>query len=96
MLCSLSGNVMRNPVDGNDGHTYEQIEILYWLLKNNISPKTGKNMEITDLKTNIFLRKQYIELHKKKNILIKLISKIKSYINYFPISLRRSFLKLTG
>jgi len=96
MLCSLSNNIMRNPVDGNDGHTYELIEILYWLLKNNISPKTGETMEITDLKTNVFLRQQYIESCKKINIFTRLICRIKSCINYFPISLCRSFLKLTG
>lgn len=94
MRCALSGKIMKNPVDGNDGYTYEQIEIIYWLLKNNISPKTGNNMEIIDLKTNIILRKRYIESHKKKNKLTKLICKIKFCINYLPISLRKNFLKL--
>jgi hypothetical protein len=96
MLCSLTGNIMKHPVDGNDGYTYEQIQILYWLLKNNISPKTGENMQLTDLKINIFARNQYIETFKKRNMFINLKSKIKYYINYFSISLRRSFLKLTG
>ena len=80
MICSLSGKQMTNPVDGNDGYTYELIEILYWLLKNNVSPKTGEKMGIIDLTTNISLRKQCI--------------KKKTY--FFPVSLRFSFLKSIG
>jgi hypothetical protein len=77
MICSLSGKHMINPVDGNDGYTYELIELLYWLQKNNVSPKTGKKMELTDLITNISLRKQRI--------------KKKTYP--FPISFFMSFLQ---
>ena len=80
MICSLSGKRIMNPVDGNDGCTYELIEIIYWLLKNNVSPKTGEKMDITDLMTNISLRKQ---CRKKKTY-------------FRPISLLMSFLKSTG
>ena len=47
---------MKDPVQGNDGHTYERVAILEWLRRNPISPQTRQPMNESDLKVNASIR----------------------------------------
>ena len=40
-LCSITRNLMSDPVATADGHTYERIAIEKWLVRNETSPMTG-------------------------------------------------------
>lgn len=48
--------LMRDPVVGPDGHTYERSAIEAWLQQNPISPMTREPMTVAQLKTNYALR----------------------------------------
>ena len=56
ITCPITGDVMRDPVQGNDGHTYERSAILEWLGRNPISPQTRQAMHPSDLKVNASIR----------------------------------------
>jgi len=43
---------MKDPVDGNDGRTYEREAILEWLRTHNSSPMTLQPMTVEDLVPN--------------------------------------------
>ena len=47
---------MVDPVQGNDGHTYERSAITEWLSRNPISPSTREPMSISDLRVNAAIR----------------------------------------
>lgn len=55
-LCPISFEIMKDPVVGNDGHTYEKEHIVKWLQVNNKSPMTREPMSLCDLKPNYALR----------------------------------------
>ena len=56
IMCPITGDVMTDPVIGNDGHTYERSAIVEWLSRNPISPQTRGPMQISDLKVNPSIR----------------------------------------
>jgi Mg-chelatase subunit ChlD len=55
-MCSITLQVMRDPVIGPDGHTYERSAISEWLAYNDTSPVTRQRMQGTNLIPNIALR----------------------------------------
>ena len=56
ITCPITGDIMTDPVQGNDGHTYERSAILEWLSRNPISPQTRQPMRESDLKVNASIR----------------------------------------
>ncbi len=54
--CPISFELMKDPVMGTDGHTYERRHIETWLRSNPKSPMTRQPMNIADLKPNYALR----------------------------------------
>ncbi|HQY22132.1 MAG TPA: ankyrin repeat domain-containing protein [Gammaproteobacteria bacterium] len=50
--CSITGQIMMEPVFTSDGHTYEREKIDEWLQTHNTSPKTGVNLENKNLTVN--------------------------------------------
>lgn len=52
ITCPITGDIMKDPVQGNDGHTYERAAILEWLSRNPISPQTREPMFPSDIKVN--------------------------------------------
>jgi len=55
--CPITHEIMKDPVMGSDGHTYERVAIEEWLSKNPRSPLTNENMRIQDLRPNFALKK---------------------------------------
>ena len=49
LTCSISLDIMQDPVMACDGHTYERAAIEAWLSANSTSPKTGEVLESTTL-----------------------------------------------
>ena len=56
ITCPITGDIMKDPVQGNDGHTYERTAIMKWLSQNPISPQTRDPMSISDLNVNACIR----------------------------------------
>ena len=56
ITCSITGCIMHDPVQGNDGHTYEREAITKWLEQHKTSPQTRKQMTEQDLKVNASIR----------------------------------------
>jgi Mg-chelatase subunit ChlD len=54
--CPITYEIMRDPVIGPDGQTYERSAIESWLKTNDKSPLTKQIMKISDLRPNIALR----------------------------------------
>lgn len=54
--CPLTDQLMRDPVVAADGFTYERSAIEAWLLKNDKSPMSHKNMLHKDLVPNLTMR----------------------------------------
>jgi len=59
-LCSITGQLMRNPVATADGHIYERRAIQKWLARNETSPMTGLALPHRELMP-IFALKSLIE-----------------------------------
>ena len=56
-ICPITQKVMKDPVIGSDGHTYEKKAIMEWLVeRKGISPMTCQTMAIDQLVPNIALR----------------------------------------
>ncbi len=49
LTCSITGMIMKDPVQGNDGNTYERRAIVEWLNRNQTSPITREPMTINNL-----------------------------------------------
>ena len=56
LTCPITGCIMSDPVQGNDGQTYERSAIIQWLTRNPISPITKQYMTCADLKVNAAIR----------------------------------------
>ena len=56
-ICSISQDIMKDPVICSDGHTYEKEFIEKWLKNNNTSPLTNKILENKNLIPNFALKK---------------------------------------
>ena len=64
--CPITFEIMKDPVIGPDGHTYEKLAIQTWLQTNNTSPITRKPLHTNSLIPNIAL-KNVIETFLKAN-----------------------------
>ena len=62
LTCSITQELMVDPVFAADGHTYERKEITRWLASNNTSPKTNLQLENKTLFPNISAKQQIEEL----------------------------------
>ena len=84
ITCPISGLPMKNPVQGNDGHTYEKEFIVKWLTDHReTSPMTNEPMKIADLKVNANIRYLCDEYHSGKfGNIPKQKPKIINNINY--------------
>jgi len=56
ITCPITQCVMRDPVQGSDGHTYERSAIMSALAIKSESPITRQRMTVNDLKPNVALR----------------------------------------
>ena len=56
LTCSITGMVMTDPVQGNDGTTYERSAIVEWLSRSQTSPTTREPMTVNNLKVNTNIR----------------------------------------
>ena len=56
ITCPITGDVMHDPVQGNDGSTYERTAIIEWLTRKQSSPTTNIPMTVSDLKVNANIR----------------------------------------
>ena len=56
ITCPISHCIMKDPVQGSDGHTYERSAIISALQYKSESPMTRQHMTINDLKVNVALR----------------------------------------
>jgi uncharacterized protein YegL len=56
LTCSITGEIMKDPVQGNDGNTYERSAIVEWLNRSQTSPITREPMTINNLKVNTNIR----------------------------------------
>ena len=64
ITCPITQEVMHEPMQAPDGHTYEKTAILEWLGRNPISPQTRQPMQVNQLKVNATLRFLCDEYHK--------------------------------
>ena len=56
ITCPITGDIMNDPVQGNDGHTYERAAIVQALGIREESPMTRDSMTLSDLKVNASIR----------------------------------------
>ena len=56
ITCPITHCVMKDPVQGSDGHTYERSAIISALQHKRESPMTRQPMTVNDLKVNVALR----------------------------------------
>ena len=80
ICCPITGQPMKDPVQGNDGHTYERSAITKWLTeKKALSPMTNQHMTVDHLKVNANIRYLCDQYHAgafgttnyKKNVIVK-------------------------
>lgn len=64
ITCPITQEVMHEPMQAPDGHTYEKQAIIEWLSRNPISPQTRQPMQVSELKVNASLRFLCDEYHK--------------------------------
>lgn len=57
LRCPITCEIFRDPVTGEDGHTYERDAITDWLRKNSTSPLTREPMVIDSLRPNHIVKK---------------------------------------
>lgn len=55
-FCSITDDIMRDPVSTADGHTYDRAAIEAWFERNDTSPATGAKLPQKTLTPNIALR----------------------------------------
>ena len=55
-MCSITAEIMTDPVCTSDGFTYEREAITAWLRTNDTSPLTGATLESKVLNPNLSLR----------------------------------------
>ncbi len=60
-LCSITGQIMIDPVIAADGHTYEREAIEQWLQAHNTSPKTNTKLRHKELTDNHDKRSDILE-----------------------------------
>jgi serine/threonine protein kinase len=57
LSCPITHELFRDPVTGQDGHTYERYAITEWLQKDGTSPNTREPMTIESLRPNHIVKK---------------------------------------
>ena len=55
-ICSITTEIMTDPVSTSDGFTYERAAITEWLRTKDTSPKTGATLESKALIPNLMAR----------------------------------------
>ena len=98
-LCSITHQIMTDPVMDKEGNTYERFAIETWLKKQNISPITRNKLEISDLIPNRALRDVIEEFRKKApdaQIVDKHIEDINTRIIDNNISLKSHITQIKG
>eukprot|EP00957_Ditylum_brightwellii_P048208 3658607-Ditylum_brightwellii.AAC.1 len=65
--CSMTLEIMKDPVIAADGHSYERKSIEAWLDQNNTSPKTNQGLSHKMLTPNHALRSMIKDYEQKKN-----------------------------
>ncbi|CAF2265566.1 unnamed protein product [Rotaria magnacalcarata] len=81
LKCPITCELFREPVTGQDGHTYERDAIIAWLQKNGTSPITREPMTIDSLRPNHVV-KQLVDEFKSS-------SSQKHFLFKFDIDLRK-------
>ena len=56
ITCPITQDIMTDPVQGNDGQTYERSAITKWLNEKHTSPQSREPMTTNDLKVNAAIR----------------------------------------
>lgn len=56
LMCPITQEIMKEPVQGSDGQTYEREAIIRWLSQKQTSPLTNLPMSIHDLKVNAAIK----------------------------------------
>jgi len=56
LMCPITQEIMKDPVQGSDGQTYERDAIVRWLNQKQTSPLTNLPMGIHDLKVNAAIK----------------------------------------
>jgi len=56
LMCPITQEIMKNPVQGSDGQTYERDAIVRWLNQKQTSPLTNLPMGIHELKVNAAIK----------------------------------------
>ncbi|CAF3369112.1 unnamed protein product [Rotaria socialis] len=67
LKCPITFELFRDPVTGQDGHTYERDAIITWLQKNGASPQTREPMTIDSLRPNHIV-KQLVDEFKSSSL----------------------------
>ncbi|CAF3698936.1 unnamed protein product [Rotaria sp. Silwood1] len=73
--CPLTCDIFRDPVIGQDGHTYERKDIIAWLQRHGTSPITREPMNIESLRPNHVVHKivdEFAAISKKKDYQFRL------------------------
>ncbi len=65
--CPITQELMRDPVIGPDGQTYERSAIVDWLSRNGTSPLSREPMDSSQLLPNIALRNTIARMQEAKN-----------------------------
>lgn len=66
-LCPINREIMADPVQAADGHTYERTAITRWLLNSNMSPMTRDELANKTLTPNHALRSMIMEHMRQHN-----------------------------
>ncbi|CAF4500502.1 unnamed protein product [Rotaria magnacalcarata] len=82
LKCPITFELFRDPVSGQDGHTYERDAITTWLQKNGVSPQTREPMTIDSLRPNHVV-KQLVDEFKSSSLQ-------KHFLFKFGIDLRKA------
>ena len=62
-ICSITSEIMTDPVTTVDGFTYERYAIEKWLVDHDTSPKTGAQLPLKLLYPNHMARSLILEFH---------------------------------
>jgi serine/threonine protein kinase len=82
LQCPITCELFKDPVTGQDGHTYERHAITTWLQKHGISPLTNEPMTIESLRPNHTVKKLIDEF--------KASSSEKHFVFKFGVDIRKA------
>lgn len=96
ITCPITQDVMRDPVTGNDGYTYERTAITQALLIKSESPMTRTPMYITDLTVNPSIRFLCDKYHNGEITTNQTISQNHNYIPHPQLFLTNEIKKINS